>query len=135
MFQQCGEFLLGLSGSHVLVSQMLEVCFLRHLLSEFQSGGIVFTHFLEDEGVGLIVIGSSGLSAVLPSCPFPVVAGQLEVRNSGFCHSLVDWYLVQRYDEISQPPNFSCYMSSSNLSRNSPSQFSVTGKYNLVLME
>ena len=72
---------MGLSGSQVLASQILEVCFLRHLLSEFESGGIVLAHFLEDEGVGLVVIGSSGQSAVLPSCPFPVVAGQLEVRD------------------------------------------------------
>ena len=71
----------GLSGSHGLTSLMLEVCFLHHLLSEFESGGIVLTHLHVEDGVGLVVIDCSGQSAVLPSCPFPVVAGQLEVRD------------------------------------------------------
>ena len=81
IFQQYGEFMLDLSVSHGLASLMLEVCFLHHLLFEFESGGVVLTHLHVEDGVGLVIIGSSGLSAVLPSCPFPVVAGQLEVGD------------------------------------------------------
>ena len=46
-------------------------------------------HLLPEDGVGLVVVGCSGLAAGLPLCQSPQLAGEVEVGNCCFCHSNV----------------------------------------------
>ena len=64
-----------------------------HLLPEFPGDGVSATHLLLEDGVGLVVVGGSGLAAGLPRCHFPEFAGVVEAGDSDrsqvirVCHS------------------------------------------------
>ena len=60
-----------------------------HLLSEFAGDGTVGAHLLLEDGVGLVVVGSSGLAAGLPLCQCPQLAGEVEIGDCCLCHSVI----------------------------------------------